>query len=56
MEKRQYTAEYKAKIVLEILAEETSISEIASWEAISRTQLQNRKGIHQKPSASFLSK
>lgn len=43
MEKRQYTAEYKAKIVLEILAEETSISEIAAREAISRTQLQNWK-------------
>lgn len=43
MEKRQYTAEYKAKIVLEILAEETSISEIAGRESISRTQLQNWK-------------
>lgn len=43
MEKRQYTAEYKAKIVLEILAEENCISEIAAREVISRTQLQNWK-------------
>lgn len=43
MKKRQFTAEYKAKIVLEVLAEELPISEIASRENLSRTQLQNWK-------------
>ena len=43
MEKRQYTSEYKAKIVLEILREESTISEIASRENINKNQLQNWK-------------
>ncbi|MPM44774.1 hypothetical protein SDC9_91456 [bioreactor metagenome] len=43
MEKRTFNAEYKAKIVIEILREETHISEIAARENISRTQLQNWK-------------
>jgi len=43
MEKRQFTPEYKEKIVLEILKEELSISEIASRENVNRTQLQNWK-------------
>jgi len=43
MAKRQFTAEYKAKIVLEILREEKSISEIASRENISVSQLHNWK-------------
>lgn len=43
MTKRTYTAEYKAKIVLELLKEELHISEIASREEISHTQLQNWK-------------
>jgi len=43
MEKRQYTPEYKAKIVLEMLREETSASEIASRESINKNQLQNWK-------------
>ena len=43
MKKRQFTAEYKAKIVLEVLAEEKPISEIASRENLSRTQVQNWK-------------
>ena len=43
MKKRSYSPEYKAKIVLEILREEQHISEIASREGISRTQLQNWK-------------
>jgi len=43
MEKRQFTPEYKAKIVLEILKEELSIGEIASRENVNRTQLQNWK-------------
>lgn len=43
MKKREYTAEYKAKLVLEVLREEQSISEIAAREGISRTQLQNWK-------------
>jgi len=41
MERRQFTPEYKAKIVLEILKEEQSIGEIASRENINRTQLHN---------------
>ena len=43
MEKRQYTPEYKAKIVLEMLREETSASEIGSRENINKNQLQNWK-------------
>lgn len=43
MGKREYTAEYKAKIVMEVLREEQHISEIAAREGISRTQLQNWK-------------
>ncbi len=43
MGKRQFTAEYKAKLVLEVLAEEAHISEIAARENVSRTQLQNWK-------------
>jgi transposase-like protein len=43
MGKRQYTAEYKAKVVLEVLLEEKHLSEIASRENLSRTQLQNWK-------------
>lgn len=41
--KRTFTPEYKAKIVIELLREEKQISEIASREEISRTQLQNWK-------------
>jgi transposase-like protein len=43
MEKRQFTPEYKAKIVMEILREESQISEIGACEGIHRTQLQNWK-------------
>jgi len=43
MERNKYSAEYKAKIVLEILREELSISEIASRENINKNQLQNWK-------------
>ena len=43
MKKRSYTPEYKAKIVMEMLREESHISEIAAREEISRTQLQNWK-------------
>jgi transposase-like protein len=43
MEKRQFTPEYKAKIVMEVLREESQISEIAAREGIHRTQLQNWK-------------
>lgn len=43
MGKRKFTAEYKAKLVIEMLREEVHISEIASREGISRTQLQNWK-------------
>lgn len=43
MGKRKFTAEYKAGLVIEMLREERHISEIASREGISRTQLQNWK-------------
>jgi putative transposase len=41
MVRRQYSAEYKAKIVLEILREEMSVSEIGQREKINPKQLQN---------------
>ena len=43
MQRKQYTAEYKAKIVIEILREEQTISEIASREQINVKQLHNWK-------------
>lgn len=43
MGKRKFTAEYKAGLVIEMLREEQHISEIASREGVSRTQLQNWK-------------
>jgi len=43
MKKREFTAEYKAKIVVEVLKEEKMVSEIASREGINRTQLQKWK-------------
>ena len=43
MTKRQFTPEYKAKIVLEIIKEEKHISEIASREEISTKQLYSWK-------------
>lgn len=43
MQKRQFSPEYKAKIVLEILREENTVSEIAAREAISAKQLHNWK-------------
>lgn len=43
MQKRQFSPEYKAKLVIEALREEKTISEIAAREAISRAQLQNWK-------------
>ena len=43
MTKRQFTPEYKAKIVIEILREENQISEIGSREEISASQLHNWK-------------
>ena len=43
MVRRQFTAEYKAKIVLEILREESSVSEIGQREKINPKQLQNWK-------------
>ena len=42
MQKRRvYTAEYKAKLVLEVLREEKTLSEIASREEINPKQLAN---------------
>jgi putative transposase len=41
MHKKEYTPEYKAKIVLEVLKEEKTASEIASREAINVKQLYN---------------
>jgi len=41
--RREYTAEYKTKIVLEALREERSISEIGSREGINPNQIGNWK-------------
>ncbi len=43
MKRRQYTAEYKARIVLEILREENTVSEIGARENINPQQLHNWK-------------
>ena len=43
MQKRQFSPEYKAKLVIETLREEKTIGEIAAHEEISRVQLQNWK-------------
>lgn len=40
MGKRQFTPEYKAKLVMKVFREESHISEIAAREGIHRTQLQ----------------
>jgi len=39
--RREYSPEYKAKLVIEVLREEKSISEIASRERINTNQLGN---------------
>ena len=41
--RREYTAEYKTKLVIEVLREEQTMSEIASREGISLNQLSNWK-------------
>jgi len=41
--RREYTAEYKAKLVIEALREEETISQIASREGINPNQLGNWK-------------
>ena len=41
MRKRQYTPEYKAKIVLEMMSEANTVSEIATREQIAAKQLYN---------------
>ncbi|MCL1914516.1 MAG: transposase [Eubacteriaceae bacterium] len=41
--RREYSPEYKAKLVIEVLREETTMSEIASRENISLNQLSNWK-------------
>ena len=41
--RREYTPEYKAKLVIEVLREEQTMSEIASREEISLSQLSNWK-------------
>ena len=41
--RREYSAEYKTKIVLETLREEKSVSEIASREGINPNQIGNWK-------------
>jgi transposase-like protein len=43
MARRQYSAEYKTKLVLEILKEEKQIGEIAAEHEISPNQLRNWK-------------
>jgi transposase-like protein len=41
--RKKYTPEYKAKIVLEALREESTVSEIASREGINPNQIHNWK-------------
>jgi transposase-like protein len=41
--RREYTPEYKANLVIEVLREEQTMSEIASRESISLKQLSNWK-------------
>ena len=43
MKRKKYTPEYKSKIVIEVLREETTVSEIASREGINPNQIQNWK-------------
>ena len=43
MGKTKFSPEYKARLVIECLKEENTVSEIASREGISRVQLQNWK-------------
>ena len=43
MKRKKYTPEYKAKIVLEALREESTVSEIASRENVNPNQIQNWK-------------
>lgn len=43
MKKRSFTAEYKSRIVLEVLREEKTLSEIAGREQLSLTQLSGWK-------------
>jgi len=42
--RREYSAEYKTKLVIEVLREESTMSEIASREGINLKQLSNWKG------------
>lgn len=41
--RREYTAEYKAKLVIEVLREEETMSQIASREGLNPNQLGNWK-------------
>lgn len=41
MEKKKYTPEYKARLVIEALREEKTVSEIAAREGINKNLLQN---------------
>ena len=43
MERRQYTAEFKTKIVLEIIREEKQLGELAAEHGLSPNQLRNWK-------------
>jgi transposase-like protein len=43
MQRKKYTPEYKSKLVLEALREESTVSEIASREGINPNQIQNWK-------------
>ena len=43
MQRRQYTSEYKSKIVIEVLRGEKTVSEIGSRENISPKQIHNWK-------------
>jgi len=54
--RREYTAEYKTKLVLEVLREEKSLSEIASREGINPNQIGNWKREFIENAASIFSR
>jgi transposase-like protein len=54
MGRKKYTSEYKAKLVLEALREENTVSEIGSREGINPLQIQNwKREFIQKSSSVF---
>jgi transposase-like protein len=53
MRRRQFTAEFKTKIILELLREEKQIGELAAENDLSPNQLRNCNTEHSKHPFSF---